>query len=415
VYNRATDELTNHIDLHTTGGVPHASRFVFSGGLVKLKYLVPLMMFGLLLSACSREKASLTGAYGTATLSGQVTMSGTSQASPQGVRVSVRGTGMSTVLGASGEFAFVDVPQDAELDFSRESDDVQASLRVDDASSFLAVQLTPSTAVRSPSSRRRGVGRGTEPIFEIEGLIVSASAEQLVVLTSRGGEQTVKLTAETVIRKGQTLVTPAELLPGMRVHVKSKKAGDVLTAVLVILQNTNGDDGGDDDSPASREYEGTVRSASATQLVVYTSRKVEETFVLTAETSIRKGSTPVLAADIQVGWRVHVKATTSADGATKTATRVIVQNTNNNDDNGNDDNGGQVEIRGVVASVGADQLTVTTSAGAITVQVNSSTRIRGDRNAAITLAGIHVGDTVEAEGTRVDATTILARSIKLED
>ncbi|HEX8029464.1 MAG TPA: DUF5666 domain-containing protein, partial [Vicinamibacterales bacterium] len=94
-----------------------------------------------------------------------------------------------------------------------------------------------------------------------------------------------------------------------------------------IVQNTNGDDGGNDDGPAAREYEGTVRSASATQLVVYTSRKVEETFVLTAETSIRKGNTPVLATDIQVGWRVHVKATTSTDGATKTATSVIVQNT----------------------------------------------------------------------------------------
>ncbi|HEX7829513.1 MAG TPA: DUF5666 domain-containing protein, partial [Thermoanaerobaculia bacterium] len=214
---------------------------------MKLKYLVPLMMFGLLLSACSREKASLTGAYGTATLSGQVTMSGTSQTSPEGVRVSMRGTGMSTVLGASGDFAFVDVPSDAQLDFSRESDGVQASLRVDDASTFLAVQLTPSTAVRGTTSRRRGVGRGTEPIYEIEGLIVSATAEQLVVAASRGGEQTVKLTPETVIRKGQTPVTPAELLPGVRVHVKAKKADDVLIAVLVIVQNKDGDDGGNDD------------------------------------------------------------------------------------------------------------------------------------------------------------------------
>lgn len=376
---------------------------------MKMKHLVPLMMFGLLLAACARERATpMTGAYGTATLSGQVTMAGTSQTSPQGVRVSVRGTGMATVLGPSGEFTFIDVPENASLDFSRDTDGVQATLRVDDVSKFLAVELTPSTAVHSSSSRRRGVGRGTESIYELEGTIVSATADQLVVFTSKRVEQTVKLTAETVIRKGHASATPAELLPGLRVHVKAKKVGDALAAVLVIVQDAN-DDNGDDDSAVSREYEGTVSSVSATQLVVLTSHNVSETFVLNAQTVIRKGNTPVPATDIQVGWRVHVKATTSADGTTKTATRVMVQNTNN------DGGGEEVELRGTVASVGTDQLTVTTSAGTVTVKANSATRIRGARNATITLADIHVGDKVEAEGTRVDATTILARSIHLED
>lgn len=375
---------------------------------MRVKSLVTLMMFGLMLAACSREhQSTMTGAYGSAMLSGQVTMSGTSQSSPEGVRVSVRGTGMATVLNASGEFVFVDVPENAELDFSRETDGVQASLRVDDPSSFLAVQLSPGTAVKNGSGRRRGVGRGVEPVFEIEGSIVSATAEQLVVLSKRGGEQTVKLTAETVIRKGQTPVTPAELLPGMRVHVKAKKVEDVLTAALVIVQNANDDDGGDDEQPAVREYEGTVRSVSATQLVVFTSRKVEETFVLDSATTIRKGNTPVVATDIQVGWRVHVKASSSADGATRTALLVTVQNTNNQ--------GEEVRINGTVASVGTDQLTVTTSTGVVTVKVNSATRLRGDKNKTITLAEIQVGDNVEAEGTRVDATTILARSVKVED
>ncbi|HEX2836411.1 MAG TPA: DUF5666 domain-containing protein [Thermoanaerobaculia bacterium] len=373
-----------------------------------MKSLVTLMMFGLMLAACSREhQSTMTGAYGSAMLSGQVTMSGTSESSPAGVRVSVRGTGMATVLNASGEFAFVDVPENAELDFSRETDGVQASLRVDDPSSFLAVQLSPGTAVKNGSGRRRGVGRSVEPVFEIEGLIVSATAEQLVVLSQRSGEQTVKLTAETILRKGKTPVTPAELLPGVRVHVKAKKVEDAVTAMLVIVQNTNGDDSGDDDQPAVREYEGTVRSVSATQLVVFTSKKLEETFVLDAATMITKGNAPVAATDIQVGTRVHVKATTSTDGATKTALLVIVQNTN--------PQGEEVRITGSVASVGTDQLTVTTSAGVVTVKVNSSTRLRGDKNKTITLAEIQVGDDVEAEGTRVDATTILARSVKVED
>jgi hypothetical protein len=377
---------------------------------MKLKSLVVLMMFGLMLSACSREKgAALTGSYGTAALSGQVTMSGTSQSSPEGVRVSVRGTGMATVLGPSGEFAFIDVPDNADLDFSRVSDGVQATLRVESTAGFVAVQLTPTTAAKTGSSKRRGVGRSVEPIFEFEGTIVSAAADSLVMLTSKKVEQAVKFAAETVIRKGNTAATAAELLPGVRVHVKAKKAEDVFTAVSVILQNTNTDDGGDDDVNASREYEGSVRSVSATQLVVFTSHKIEETFVLDAQTVIRKGNTPVLATDIQVGWTVHVKATTSADGATKIATRVTVQNTG-----GTDDGATEVEVRGTVAAVGTSDLTVTTTTGAITVQTNSATRIRGAKNATITLSDIHVGDAVEAEGTSVDATTILARSIKLE-
>jgi hypothetical protein len=73
-----------------------------------------------------------------------------------------------------------------------------------------------------------------------------------------------------------------------------------------------------------------------------------------------------------------------------------------------------VEVRGTVAAVGPSDLTVTTSTGAMTVQTNGATRIRGAKNATLTLSGIHVGDTVEAEGTSVNATTILAKTIKVE-
>jgi hypothetical protein len=375
---------------------------------MKKKYLVVLMMFGMILAGCSRENSTpFTGAYGSAALSGQVTMSGTSDLSPRGVRVSVRGTGLSTVLGAAGEFAFVDVPAGAILDFSRETDGVAASLEIKDASSFVAVELAQTTAQRTGSSRRRGVGRSVEPVYEIEGTVVSATAEQLVVLSQRQGEQTIALTAETVIRKGKTTVLPEELVPGVRVHVKAKKVADALTAVLVIVQNTNT---GEDKPPMAREYEGTVVSVSATQLVILSSKKVEETFVLDAMTVIRKGNTPVLATDIQVGWRVHVKASTSADGLTKTATLVIVQNTK--DDDGDDDADDEVSVSGTVASVGTTSFTVTTAAGPVTVQVNSATKIR-KRNATLTLADLTVGTAVQVEGTRVDATTVLAKMVKV--
>lgn len=297
---------------------------------MRIRSLVVLMMVGMMLAACSRERATVTGEYGSATLSGQVSMSGTTQSSPSGVRVSVRGTGMATVLGANGEFAFANVPQNAQLDFTRASDNVAASLRVDDDATFLAVELTPTTAARK-SSRRHGVGRGSEPVYEFEGTIVSATDAQLVMFTSKKVEQTIGLATETVMRKGNTAATVADLVAGVRVHVKAKKVDDAYVALLVIVQNRNDDDGGDDDNgdddrPGVREYEGTVRSASATQLVVFTSRQVEETFVIEANTDIRKGNTPVAAADIQAGWRVHVKAGSNADGSVKTALRVTIQN-----------------------------------------------------------------------------------------
>jgi hypothetical protein len=161
------------------------------------------------------------------------------------------------------------------------------------------------------------------------------------------------------------------------------------------------DDDGEDDAPAVREYEGTVRSAAADQLVVFTSHKQEVTFLLTPETVVRKGNTPVDPATILPGWRVHVKATANADG-TNTAVLVIVQNTRV-----------EAEIEGTVASVGTSSLVVTTATGDVTVQVTNSTQIRKSGK-KIPLADIQPGDTVEAEGTLVDATTMQAKKITVE-
>ena len=277
-------------------------------------------------AACNSRRETMTSSYGTDMLSGEVAVSGTQNGSPAGVAVSVRGTGMSMILGESGEFAFAGVPADAQLDFSRAEDGIDASMRVDARAGFVAVELTKTTATASTkkSSRRRGVGPTREAVTEFEGVIRSASADSIVLFTSKKVDVTIGLTPETIIRKGQTPVAAADLTVDMRVHVKARQDGELYTAAVVIVQN-DGSEGDDDDGgerPATLEHEGTVVSASATELVVFTSHKVEVTFAITADTVIRKGNTPVAAEDIQPGWRVHVKAT--ADG---TATRVTVQNT----------------------------------------------------------------------------------------
>ena len=276
----------------------------------------------LILGACTGKERTMTGAYGSGVLTGQVIM--TEGVSVDGVNVSIIGTGMSTRLAADGQFVFAGVPESAELAFQRPADGIDAKLRLDSASGHVVVELT-KTEAKKANGRRRAAGSSKQ--YQFEGLVESATATQVVVNTSKGEQVTITLTEATLIRRGNTTLTAADLVQGQRVHVKAIKTADGFTAVQVIVQGGGNDDEEDDDRPAVREYEGTVVSASATQLVVFTSKKVEETFVITATTDIRKGNTPVLAADIKPGWRVHVKATTSEDGATKTAQRVIVQKT----------------------------------------------------------------------------------------
>jgi hypothetical protein len=270
------------------------------------------------LGGCSgHERATLTGAYGSAVVTGEVVMS--EGVSPAGVEVSVSGTGMTAVLAADGKFAFAGVPEEAELVFQRASDGINATLRVQSAGHMI-VDLAQSSAKKG---RRRAAG---SQIYEFEGILTSASATEIVMDSSRQPGVVIGVTPTTVIRHGGTVLTVADLVAGMRVHVKALKIGDAFSAVQIIVQNDgqDDDDGEEDDRPAVREYEGTVVSASATELVIFSSKKVNETFVLDPATVIRKGNTPVLATDIQPGWRVHVKASTGADG-TKTAVLVIVQ------------------------------------------------------------------------------------------
>ena len=284
------------------------------------------------LAACNGRHETPTSTYGQGILSGEVVMAGvTGGNSPAGVEVSVRGTGMTLLLAEDGRFSFAGVPDAAELDFRRAADGIEASLRIDQSAGFVTVELAKAsaTASKARSSKRRGSAPTRESIYEFEGVIRTATADSIVVFTSKKIEQTIAIAADTVIRKGNQTLKPADLAVDMRVHVKARQSGETFTAAVILVQRDgSGDDGEGEETapPTVREHEGTVRSATATTLVVLTSKKVEMTFALTAATVIRKGNTPVAAADILPGSRVHVKATANADG-TATATQVTVQNT----------------------------------------------------------------------------------------
>jgi hypothetical protein len=369
----------------------------------KIVVLIMLAAVGVMgATGCNgRGESTITGGYGSSMISGEVFLTGVSNTSPAGVEVSVRGTGMTATLGADGQFAFANMPEGAVLDFSRAADGIEASLTLEATSGHVTVELQQAKAVTTAKkSRRRSGAGGGEKVYEFEGLIRSAAADSIVVYTSHKQEVTIGLTPETIIRKGQTILTPADLTVDTRVHVKARKANDLYTAVLVIVQDE--DDGEDDTPPAVREYEGKVVGATATELVVFTSHKQEVTFVITADTVIRKGSTTFNLAQILIGMLVHVKATANADG-TNTATLVIVQNMRV-----------EAEIEGTVASIDGTTFVVTTADGDRTVKTSQSTLIRRSGK-KVPFSEITVGAKVEVEGTLIDATTIQAKKVTLED
>ena len=369
-----------------------------------------MLLIALAVAGCQKnERAAtpLTGVSGASVISGDVQMADGS--SPAGVEVSLRGTGMTTVLAEDGRFAFGSAPEEAELLFRRASDAVEASMKTESNAGHLQIELAKREAKHG--GRRRGVGRGAK-VREYEGLIVSADATQLVMFTSKKEEVTIAIVPQTVIRHGGTLLTAADLTPDTRVHVKARTVEDVLTAVQVIVQNDDEDDDsddGDDDEPAvRREYEGIVVSTTDAQIVLLDSHREEVTFNVTPATIIRKGNRTVALADIEAGWRLHVRTAPAADG-TLDALVVIVQNTGGS----GEDEPSTVRVNGQIASVGTVDLVVTTDDGDVTVQTDGATTIR-KQGASATLAELAVGDKVPVKGVSVSDGVVLATEIEVK-
>lgn len=363
------------------------------------KVVMVLMLVAV--AACRRETSSnITGSYGGSLLSGTVVLDGI-EGSPEGLEVSVRDTGMVTRLAADGHFAFANVPGNAVLDFRR-GDGINASLELTGNGSKGSILIDVG---RTRAGKSSGRGKSTRDKREFEGVIRSASAESIVVYTSHKEEVSIGLDDETVIRRGNEILTAADLVADMRVHVRARRVDEGYVAQQIVVQggdeDDDGDDDGDDERPPLRQYEGTVVSASATQLVINDSHRNQVTLAITAETIIRKGNTPVAAADLRPGQRVHVKATVASDGAA-TAVQVVLQNTRVP----------AVTVSGTVVSVTGADILVSTKTGTVTVRTDASTSIR-KKGKRIALTDIVAGDSLSAKGTSVSENTILATEVEI--
>ncbi len=250
---------------------------------------------------------------------------------------------------------------------------------------MLAVAGASSTSSTSSTSSGRGRTRSapSTPELQAEGQVKSVSATSLTITDSRRGDMTFVLTPSTIIRKGQQPVAATALVAGDRVHVKGTKDGDTLTARLVIVEDTEGEN-----EPS--EFEGIVKAIAADSLTL-TTPGGEIVLTLNVKTQF------VPAAPV-AGDRVHVRA--DRVSGSLVALIVVVQ--------GQEDHGQQrVEVNGIVSAISSSSMTVRTSSkGDVALKIDAKTVFHP--------AAPKSGDRVEVKAVMKDG-SLLAVDVKVEE
>ena len=179
-------------------------------------------------------------------LSGQVVPVGDlAGASPAGITVtaqgqmSVTGAGRTslvdrvTVTDTMGHFSFSGLSNgNVPLAFARD-DGIAAGVTVGAGMATVVVELQKRQATIRDGSTTGG------QTMELEGPVTAVSNTSISVMNaSTARAETAAITKDTVIRKGNTTLRPADLKVGDRVHVKTTANADgTLTATEILLQN----------------------------------------------------------------------------------------------------------------------------------------------------------------------------------
>jgi len=372
--------------------------------------LYSLILVSLALFGCVDE-GRITATSGQSVVSGQVILSSELSGTPEGIQASVDGTGMSMVLGAEGHFLFAGVPSDATLRFVRVSDGIDASIAVNGEGEQMVVELGRGSASRA----RRAV---RAQLDQYEGLVTELAADSITMDAAGKGEVVILVNEETEIRRANQLLTLEDLEVGDRIHVKAdEEDGDVI-AKFVMLQSGEGTGSGDGNGVTGRlELEGKLLAVSETEVEVDAAGRGPLVVTIDEYTVIRKGNQSYAPADLQVGWRVHVKA--AGDGESLRAIEIKVQNTNTDD--GDDGDGGdegpgamKVELEGKVVSVSATEITVDAAGkGPTTAIIDEDTVIRHG-NKKLTPEDLKEGDQVHVKAERDGEDDLVARTIMLQ-
>ncbi|MBK5260839.1 MAG: hypothetical protein JJE51_14710 [Thermoanaerobaculia bacterium] len=286
------------------------------------KFLIAFLVVAAMVNCRGRETA-VTGGYGDGVVVGEVVMGeSVALSSPAGLEVSVVGTGMAMTVGGDGRFMFTGVPQKAELQFRRASDGIDARLAVTSSSMLVEVNRTSAQA-RKPARTK---------VEQYEGLIQKVDGTSIDVYTSKKQTKTIDVLATTVIRKGNVTYTVDQLKVGWRVHVKATVKNNTITALEIMVQNTNGDDEGEEDDDegedgnegATMTANGRVNAVNGTDLLVQSQPKGEVTVKTDANTEIKMQGKRVQVSDIKVGWEVNTQGT-RVDDHTLLARKIEVR------------------------------------------------------------------------------------------
>lgn len=355
------------------------------------------------LAGCSGSENSSPTSGGSNTLSGKVILGGDLQgASPAGIQVSAKGTGLSTQLDPTGSFTLLGTPSGSvELSFSRQSDGIDAASTVSGNANGVVIQL----------QRRRAVvlAPGQSKV-EIEGTITEVSATSITVNDARShADVTAAINDQTVIRKGNTTVAAADLKKNDRVHVRASIGADnVLTALEIKLQNPSDDNPGS----ATGQLEGIVTEVGDSSITVADASSHQDVEVeVTDTTIIRHGNETLTLEDIHEGDRVHVKAVADAEG-NLTALEIKLQNPGG----GDGPVAGKKEFEGPIVAVSDTSITILDASthGDVTATITEDTEIRKG-NTKLTPGDLHIGDRVHIKATADEEGNLTANEIKLQN
>lgn len=229
----------------------------------------------------------------------------------------------------------------------------------------------------------------------------------------------------TVSSSGQVAVTDASGgftfmgLPAADVQLSFTRADGInaraavsATASAVVVQLQKSQASVVATGQNKRELEGLITAISSSSITVNdASTHGPVTAAIVSSTVIRKGNQTLMASDLKVGDRVHVKASVNADGSL-TAFEIMLQQSA--DDGG--DTGGQTrQLEGLILAVSQTSITVNNASthGPVTAAITGDTVIRKG-NTRLQPSDLKVGDRVHVK-TSGNADSLTATEIMLQN
>lgn len=347
---------------------------------------------------------SSSGSSTSATISGSVRSGATFLASSTGnampgLTVTVAGTNISSAVDVAGQFTLRGVPAgDVELVFTAPG--VNSTLRVSQVKP--SESITINVNVVSGSVVVDSEVRSTSGEEQIEGRVESVPPT-MTANTIKVAGRVVKTDAATRIEQGGTTRAFADLLIGMRVHVRGTPSGSDLLASRIQIQNTN------PWLPVNVNGVIDTLSGDATLFSFKVGSRLVKGDSLTEW--FGTGNTAGTFSLLQNGVRVEVKGQQRDDYVY--AERIHV-NTSDDDDDDDDGQDSSASIQGTLTAMSGTRPNLTLTVTGTTVRTSAGTEVkrRGDVQ---TLAELQVGMTVHVIGTRQSDGSLDARRIEIRD